>query len=99
MNTWVPISGCGDVVITPGVIQMDAPTITGKNVADPLSKVPDGNFMMIVLNGQVFFPIAPSGKTPPFSITGQTINWLSTTYAFHLGDTLIAVYSWGGVSG
>jgi hypothetical protein len=93
MNEWVSIPGCGAVVITGSPIQMDALTVIGPNVASPLTQTPDMMFCMMVINGQVFMPI---GASPPFSVSGTTITWLSTIYGFNIGDTVNAAYTWGG---
>lgn len=99
MNAWVQIPGCTVATPSPGPsggsnLAMEAVTVTGLNTAAPLTlQTPDGLFFQLVINGTVF---APLGATPPFSIAGQQITWLSSTYGFNTSDTVVAFYSYGG---
>jgi hypothetical protein len=96
MNQWVQTSGCGGVSVVGGPIAMEAVTITDVNTAAPLvcaNGFPDGNFTMLVVNGMVFLPV---GTSPPFSISGAQITWLSTIWGMNPGDTVAIAYSYGG---
>ena len=72
------------------VTTMNALTIVTRNVIPPLPRVPSGGLMQLIVNGRVFCPV---GSSPPFSVTGATITWLSTAWSVMPGDEVIACYN------
>lgn len=80
-----------------GSFAMDALSVSGTNSFSALAHTPayqtgstPGLFMLIV-NGQV---LVPAGASPPFSVSGTAITWLSTTYNVTSYDTVVAIYSY-----
>jgi hypothetical protein len=94
----IPLSQLdADFAALPKSFQVDALTIGTTNVLPALSRTPayqtgttSGLFLLIV-NGQVF---VAAGASPPFSVTGSAITWLSATFSVTSYDTVIAVYSY-----
>jgi hypothetical protein len=86
-----------DFAALPRNFQTDALTVGPTNTFSSLSRTPayqtgstSGLFLLIV-NGQVF---VPAGVSPPFSVSGGTITWLSTTNSVTSYDSAFAVYSY-----
>jgi hypothetical protein len=74
----------------PGTIKMEALAITVANFIPNLTYVPDGNMLVLFVNGTAFFPIGPDKA---FTYTGKTLAWTSTVYSLPVGATVIAVYT------
>jgi hypothetical protein len=72
---------------------MEQVAITALNALAPLSKVADGNFIELFVDGRPFFPV---GTTPDFSVSGKVVTWLNTIFSLIPGSTVIAVYTSGG---
>jgi hypothetical protein len=70
---------------------MEALVPTALNTLPALTHTPDGNLILLVLNGVAFLPV---GASPPFSVTDQTINWLSAIYSISPGDDVSVAYSY-----
>jgi hypothetical protein len=62
--------------------------ITAPNVCAPLSHTPNGPVLLVV-NGVSILPV---GVTPPFTMTGKTINWFSSIYSLIPGQTEVAAW-------
>lgn len=73
-----------------GGFKMEELPITLLNTFPLLSDTPNSTFFQLVVNGRVFVPVGPS---PPFSVTGTQITWLSTEYSVYPGNTVVAVYT------
>ena len=74
-------------------IQMEALTITVANTLPALSQTYSGNLFLLIVNGMTF---VPAGASPPFSVTGTAVTWLSSTWGINPGDSVFAVYSYNG---
>ena len=96
MNAWTQIDACAPAATpTPTAsssLFMEALAVTAPNTLPPLAKTPDGAFIMLVLNGRTFLPL---GASPPFSVAGQVIAWLSTVWGLAPGDEVNVAYSVG----
>lgn len=77
----------------PGVngFYMEALTVLSPNILSQLTNTPNGEFLELIVNGDTFLPV---GVSPPFSVTGKTIAWLSTIYSLQPGNSVVAVYSY-----
>ena len=73
-------------------IEMDGLTISTQNVIPPLSKAPNGELLILFVNGYPFFPV---GSLPSFTYTGTTLTWISLTANVPVGASVFAVYSYG----
>jgi hypothetical protein len=71
-------------------IKMEYLPIATINVIPPLSYAPDGNVMMLFVSGTAFFPIGPDIA---FTISDNTLTWVSTIYSVPPGAAVIAVYT------
>lgn len=65
--------------------------VIGMNILAPLSQTPaaDTNSVTLMVNGRGFFNV---GSPPDFSVSGNAITWLSTTYSVSPGDNVVASY-------
>jgi hypothetical protein len=95
MNAWVEVDPCVTITPPPPVttanIFMEALVIAAPNTLPTLTHTPDGGFIMLTVNGKVFMPV---GASPPFSVAGQAITWLSAIYAINVIDTVAVAYSY-----
>jgi hypothetical protein len=92
-NEWVQISPC-DTGTPPAAlagVTMEQVAVLSQNTLANLLNFPDQQLLQIYVNGRAFFPV---GTSPDFSVSGQTITWLSTIYGIDPGATVIAVYTW-----
>ena len=62
--------------------------VTAPNVCAPLSHTPNGPVLLVV-NGVSLLPV---GTTPPFTMSGTTINWFSSIYSLIPGQTEVAAW-------
>lgn len=74
-------------------IKMEELTITVTNTFPLLSESYSGNIFLLIINGSTFVPV---GALPPFSVSTNTITWLSTIWSVNPGDSVVAVYSYTG---
>ena len=93
MNEWVAVAGCGATPMQTYEF-MEALTVTAPNTLSALTYPPDGGSIMLVNNGRTFMPV---GTPPPFSVSGQTITWLSTIYGLAPGDEVNVAYTYLGI--
>jgi hypothetical protein len=77
------ISGGSAVPISQAV------TVTGVNTFAPLAHAPLPNPITLMVNGRGFFSV---GTPPDFSVSGNTITWLSAIYSVSPGDKVVALY-------
>jgi hypothetical protein len=96
MNAWTPIAACAPAATPSGggssSLFMEMVEVTLPNTLAHLTNTPDGAFIMLVLNGRTFLPL---GTSPPFSVAGQVITWLSTVWGLAPGDEVNVAYSVG----
>lgn len=71
--------------------QMDNLLVTALNTVSPLSRIPNMQLFLMIVNGSVF---APVGASPPFTVSGDQITWSSSLYDLNLGDSVVAVYTY-----
>jgi len=71
-------------------IVMQSLTITTINTIPALSQSYVNGVFLLILNGVVFCPV---GSPAPFSVSGTTVTWTSTSYTIYPGDNVVAVYS------
>lgn len=74
-----------------GNLYQEQLTVTALNVLSALTHTHVGIFIELIVNGQTFSNV---GSSPAFSVSGNTITWLSTMYNIAPGATVIAVYSY-----
>ena len=71
---------------------VDSLTISVANTFPSLSHTYNGSgLFQLIVNGQVF---VSAGSSPPFSVSGTTITWLSTIFSVNPGDIVFAMYSY-----
>lgn len=94
----IPLSRLdADFAALPHSFQVDALTIAVTNTFPALSRTPayqttsTAGLFLLIVNGQVF---VAAGASPPFSVSGTTITWLSTTFSVTSYDSVFAVYSY-----
>jgi hypothetical protein len=87
-GTWVALSSSGGG--GGSVIGMESLTISTPNVIPNLSFSYNNSMFLLIVNGYAF---APVGASPPFSVSGNVVTWLSTMYGVNPGDDVVAVYS------
>jgi hypothetical protein len=107
-NQWTPVDGCsssgdwggGDGGCVGGGPQAMLPiseaiAVTGVNALAPLSQTPTplASAVTLMVNGRGFFNVA---SPPDFSVSGNTITWLSSTYSVSPGDDVVASYFYVG---
>jgi hypothetical protein len=63
-------------------------SVTALNVCTALTHTPAGPVLLVV-DGISFLPV---GVTPPFTMSGKTINWYSTIYSLIPGQTDVAAW-------
>ncbi len=73
----------------------EAISISGVNVLAPLSQTPASNAVTLSVNGRGFFNV---GSPPDFSVSGNAITWLSSTYSVSPGDDVVASYFYIGAA-
>ena len=64
--------------------------VTAPNTLAPLHQVPNGQMLILFVNGQAFFSVGPQAG---FSVSGQALAWTSSLFSLHPGDAVIAVYT------
>jgi len=70
---------------------MEQLNISTTNILPPLThSYVTGSFIMFV-NGQAF---VPTGATPPFSVSGTSITWLSPVWSVNPGDLVVVIYTY-----
>lgn len=87
-----PVGTPGSIVINGGTfseIMMEEIIITSVNTFPPLSQTYSGKIFLLIVNGYTFVPV---GASPPFSISGKNITWLSTIWSVNPGDSVVAIY-------
>jgi hypothetical protein len=67
----------------------EALTVTAMNTCANLAYTPAGPVLLVV-NGMSFLPVGST--SPPFTVTGKTINWLSSIYSLIPGQTDVAAW-------
>ena len=72
---------------------MEPLTVTNHNTVSALTYQPNGDTLMLIVNGRTFIP---RGASPPFTNSGKNIVWLSTKYSINFGDDVKAVYTYFG---
>jgi hypothetical protein len=77
--------------ILPPTFYMEALPVTVLNTLPNLTNAPNGALIMLAVNGAVFMPVGPS---PPFSVSGKTITWLSTSVTITPGATVAVSYTY-----
>jgi hypothetical protein len=94
MNAWVQVDPCPGSGVAPSGganVFMETLTVTRPNTLSLLSHIPDLDFFMLTINGQVFQPV---GTPPPFTVSGQVIAWASSVFGVNPGDVVVASYSY-----
>ena len=71
---------------------MEALTITTLNVLPALTYLPDGNMLILFVNGTALFSIGPN---PAFTLVSKNLVWISTIYSLPPGATTIVTYTTG----
>jgi hypothetical protein len=68
-------------------------TVTGTNALSNTTHTPNGIFTELIVNAATYLP---TGSSPAFSVSGQTISWNATNAGFSIspGDTVIAIYTY-----
>lgn len=67
-------------------LKLEICTITATNALAPLSIAPDGNVVILFLNGVAHF-------TTDFTVSGKQITWTSTIFSFVSGDNVFCLYT------
>ena len=73
----------------------EAVTVNSVNALAPLSQTPASNAVTLSVNGRGFFNV---GSPPDFSVSGNVITWLSTTYSVSPSDDVVASYFYMGTA-
>lgn len=73
----------------------EAVAVTSENMLAPLSQTPSvlTDAITLSVNGRNFFSV---GSPPDFSVSGNTITWLSSTYSVAVDDDVVASYFYIG---
>jgi hypothetical protein len=66
--------------------------ITTTNIIPALAFPPNRVLMTLYINGLAFFSVGPQ---PAFTISGNTLTWISTLFSVPVGAAVIAVYTYG----
>ena len=98
-NQWTPVGDCpawgeaggedacgGASAMTP---ISEAVSVTDINMLGSLTHTPVPNPITLMVNGRGFFNV---GSPPDFSVSGNSITWLSSTYSVSPGDDVVAIY-------
>ena len=88
---WMPLNQYTAQVFTGQTLFMESLTIALLNTFPPLTHLPDGAFIAVVVNKQTFFPL---GLSPPFHLAGQTIGWDDLSYQVNPGDDVKVFYTY-----
>jgi hypothetical protein len=86
-TAWTPSSGCGGVELL--MPTTEAVSVIDVNIFAPLGQEPGVYPIALFVNGRAFFAVGP---TPAFSVSGNTITWLSPVYSVVPSDEVVAVY-------
>ena len=84
-------------VVTPSplsaTLEMEQLTIATLNTFPLLTYAPIvGGFIVVTVNGRPFMPL---GSSPPFSVSGKQITWLSTIYSVVPASEVNVTYEYG----
>lgn len=92
-DLWVKTTPCATAIGGAGgtPVFMEALTVTLPNTLSNTTNTPTGGFTMLVVNGMTFLPV---GTPPPFTVSGNTINWASPVYSINPGDSVVIAYAY-----
>lgn len=67
-------------------LKLELCTVTATNILAPLLFAPDGNVIIVFLNGVAHF-------MTDFTVSGKQITWTSAVFSFVVGDSVVCLYT------
>jgi hypothetical protein len=83
--------GSGGTPAAGSTVETELLTITTLDVIPPLSKTPDGEMTLLIVNGRVFSDVSGA-----FSVSGNVITWIDPLFSIYPGDEVVATYTVAG---